>query len=72
MPYGFAHGFCVLSDFADLHSKVSQRYDPDDEAGLRWDDADVGIEWSIKSLAISDRDTKPPNFRNANRILVNR
>lgn len=60
MPHGFAHGFCVLSDYADLHYKVSQRYDPDDEAGLRWDDADVGIQWPVKTPVISSRDGMHP------------
>ena len=63
MPHGFAHGFCVLSDYADLHYKVSQRYDPDDEAGLRWDDADVGIDWPVRAPVISSRDGGHPLLR---------
>ena len=63
MPHGFAHGFCVLSDYADLHYKVSQRYDPDDEGGLRWNDTDVGIDWPVRVPVISDRDGKHPLFR---------
>lgn len=63
MPHGFAHGFCVLSDYADLHYKVSQRYDPHDEGGLRWDDTDVGIDWPVRVPVISDRDGKHPLFR---------
>lgn len=56
MPHGFAHGFCVLSDYADLHYKVSQRYDPDDEAGLVWNDSDVKIDWPLKEPCVSQRD----------------
>lgn len=56
MPHGFAHGFCVLSDYADLHYKVSQRYDPDDEAGLVWNDSDVEIDWPLKEPLVSQRD----------------
>lgn len=56
MPHGFAHGFCVLSDWVDLHYKVSQRYDPHDEDGLLWDDADVRIDWPIVDPVISPRD----------------
>ncbi len=56
MPYGFAHGFCVLSDFADLHYKVSQRYDPSDEDGLIWNDGEVGIDWPIAAPLVSKRD----------------
>lgn len=56
MAHGFAHGFCVLSDYADLHYKVSQRYDPNDDGGLRWNDLDVGIEWPLNTPIISERD----------------
>jgi dTDP-4-dehydrorhamnose 3,5-epimerase len=63
MAHGFAHGFCVLSDFADLHYKVTQRYDPHDEGGLRWNDPDVGIEWPIREPIVSDRDQAHPLFR---------
>ena len=56
MPHGFAHGFCVLSDWADVHYKVSERYDPQDEGGLIWNDTDVGIEWPLHDPIISLRD----------------
>lgn len=58
MPHGFAHGFCVLSDWADLHYKVSQRYDPRDEGGLLWNDEAVGIDWPISDPVISPRDRR--------------
>lgn len=58
MAHGFAHGFCVLSDWADLHYKVSQRYDPNDEGGLIWNDSDVKIDWPIKDPLISERDAR--------------
>lgn len=63
MPHGFAHGFCVLSDYADLHYKVSQKFDPHDDAGLRWDDPDVAIDWPIKSPIISAKDRRHPLLR---------
>jgi dTDP-4-dehydrorhamnose 3,5-epimerase len=63
MTHGFAHGFCVLSDFADLHYKVSQKYDPQDEGGLLWSDQDVGICWPISKPVISERDMSYPNLR---------
>lgn len=56
MTHGFAHGFCVLSDYADLHYKVSHRYDPSDEGGLIWNDGEVKIDWPIKDPRISERD----------------
>jgi dTDP-4-dehydrorhamnose 3,5-epimerase len=63
MAPGFAHGFCVLSDWADLHYKVSRRYDPADEGGLRWDDPDIGITWPIASPRVSPRDAAYPVLR---------
>ena len=58
MPHGFAHGFCVLSDFADLHYKVSKNYNHQDEAGIIWSDPLINIEWPIKNPIISDRDNQ--------------
>lgn len=63
MAHGFAHGFCVLSDWADLHYKVSQRYDPNDDGGLRWNDSDVGIEWPVSTPVITERDRNHPFLR---------
>lgn len=62
MAHGFAHGFCVLSDWADLHYKVSQRYDPHDEGGLLWNDQDVGIAWPIADPIVSPRDRRHPRL----------
>jgi dTDP-4-dehydrorhamnose 3,5-epimerase len=67
MAPGFAHGFCVLSDFADLHYKVSQLYDHADEGGLVWNDRDVGICWPIANPIISDRDSAYPALRQLDR-----
>lgn len=63
MPHGFAHGFCVLSEYADLHYKVSQRYDPSDEGGLIWNDSEVKIDWPIKDPIISERDARHRSLR---------
>jgi dTDP-4-dehydrorhamnose 3,5-epimerase len=62
MPPGFAHGFLVLSDFADLHYKVSGEYDPTDEGGLIWNDIGVGISWPIENPIISLRDKQFPSI----------
>jgi dTDP-4-dehydrorhamnose 3,5-epimerase len=56
MAPGIAHGFCVLSDFADLHYKVSRFYDPSDECGLIWNDFSININWPIESPIIHQRD----------------
>lgn len=63
MPPGFAHGFYVLSEVADLHYMVSERFDPADDAGLRWNDPDVGIQWPATSPVVSAKDQKHPLLR---------
>jgi dTDP-4-dehydrorhamnose 3,5-epimerase len=63
MAPGFAHGFCVLSDVADLHYKVSRTYDHADEGGLLWSDPDIGIRWPIASPIVSKRDSAYPVLR---------
>ncbi len=60
MAPGFAHGFCVLSDYADLHYKVSQQYDPNDDGGLRWNDPEIGIVWPVDPPIMSNRDKNHP------------
>ncbi|MEO1943485.1 MAG: dTDP-4-dehydrorhamnose 3,5-epimerase [Candidatus Thioglobus sp.] len=63
MAPGFAHGFCVLSDFADLHYKTSLIYDPEDEGGLVYNDPEIGIEWPISAPTLSNRDLEYPCLR---------
>ncbi|MHB8689897.1 MAG: dTDP-4-dehydrorhamnose 3,5-epimerase [Solirubrobacteraceae bacterium] len=63
VPDGFAHGFCVLSELADLVYKVSTYYDPAAESGFAYDDADVGIQWpDTVELALSQRDREAPKL----------
>ncbi len=63
MAPGFAHGFYVLSDLADIHYKVSRVYDPEDEGGLRWNDPNVGIRWPGAPDSVSPRDAAYPRLR---------
>jgi len=63
MAPGFAHGFCVLSETADLHYKVSRVYDPADEGGLHWNDQQIGIRWPIDLPIVSPRDASYPPLR---------
>lgn len=63
IPKGFAHGFLVLSDYAEFCYKVSDFYHPNDEGGLLWSDPEVGIEWPIPEgmeLNIIERDQNWP------------
>ena len=62
VPVGFGHGFAVLSDVADVVYQVSSYYDPATEAGIAWDDPDVGIEWGIDNPLLSERDQRAPTL----------
>jgi dTDP-4-dehydrorhamnose 3,5-epimerase len=67
MAPGFAHGFCVLSEFADLHYKVSRIYDHADEGGLVWNDPEIGIRWPIEKPVLSNHDAGYPRLRDITR-----
>ena len=62
MPPGFAHGFCVLSERADIAYKVNTFYSPPDERGLRWDDPDIRIDWPVSDPLVSERDRHHPGL----------
>ena len=65
IPEGFAHGFCVLSDVADVEYKCTAEYDPRGESGFRWDDATVGIAWPVGAGLLSPKDATLPNLHAA-------
>ena len=67
IPRGFAHGFLVLSDEAIFTYKVDNIYAPQAEAGIRWNDPDVGIQWPIDldKVMTSEKDLKQPFLRYA-------
>jgi dTDP-4-dehydrorhamnose 3,5-epimerase len=58
VPAGFGHGFAVLSEEADVAYQVSSLYDPDTEAGIAWNDPDVGVDWEVENPLLSERDKK--------------
>ncbi len=58
IPEGFAHGFCVLSDVADVLYKTSHVYAPAYEQGIRWNDPAIGIQWPTGEPLLSERDIK--------------
>lgn len=67
IPRGMAHGFLVLSDEAIFTYKVDNPYSPQTEAGIRWNDPDLAIQWPINlaQLKTSEKDLKQPFFRDA-------
>ena len=60
VPEGFAHGFCVLSETADVLYKCTDFYAPDDEGGILWSDPGIGIDWPINDPLLSDKDSHYP------------
>src|SRR5919107_2338156 len=64
-PIGFAHGFCVVSEIADVFYKQSNYYSDEHERGIKYDDPDVGIEWPVPvdELIPSQRDTDAPTLK---------
>ncbi|MBQ2216584.1 MAG: dTDP-4-dehydrorhamnose 3,5-epimerase [Prevotella sp.] len=67
IPRGFAHGFLVLSDEAVFTYKVDNVYAPQAEAGIKWNDEDIAIEWPIdpKDLILSEKDTRALSLKEA-------
>jgi len=63
IPRGFAHGFVVLSDVAEVVYKVDNVYAPDYDGGVIWNDPDIGIDWPIEEPVISKKDQKLPTLR---------
>jgi dTDP-4-dehydrorhamnose 3,5-epimerase len=62
IPDGFGHGFCVLSDEADVLYRVSSYYDSGLETGVAWDDPQIGIRWPISDPIVSERDRNAPRL----------
>jgi len=62
VPAGFAHGFCVLSEVAEVLYKTTQEYAPDSDAGIIWNDPDIGIQWPIGTPILSEKDAALPRL----------
>ncbi|HEY1534713.1 MAG TPA: dTDP-4-dehydrorhamnose 3,5-epimerase [Polyangiaceae bacterium] len=62
VPVGFAHGFCVLSEFADVQYKVSTPYDAATECGIAYSDPDLNVQWPVASPILSARDQQAESF----------
>lgn len=60
VPVGFAHGFAVLSETAEVEYKCSDIYVPQDQMAVRWNDPDLGIAWPIRDPLLSDKDRQAP------------
>jgi dTDP-4-dehydrorhamnose 3,5-epimerase len=66
VPEGFAHGFLTLSDSAEFLYKTTDYYSPEHERAIRWDDADIGIQWPTSDAPVlSNKDQQAASFKEA-------
>lgn len=63
IPAGFAHGFCVLSETAYFTYKCTDIYTPSAEGGIIWNDPDIGVDWPLKDVLLSDKDQVYPKLK---------
>ena len=63
IPRGFAHGFVVMSDYAEFAYKCDALYHPEDEGGIMWNDAAIGIDWpDVGEIILSEKDKVHPSL----------
>ena len=60
IPRGFGHGFVTLTDHVEFLYKADNYYAPEADAGIRWNDPDINIEWGIAKPILSEKDNKNP------------
>jgi len=70
VPAGFLHGFCVLSERAEVEYKCTELYDPGGELGVAWNDPDIGIKWPIAEPALSAKDAAAPRLADVGERLM--
>ncbi len=70
VPPGYAHGFCVLSDVAEMAYKCTALYEPADDAAVRWNDPQIGIDWPISSPVLSAKDNEAPMLKEIENLVV--
>lgn len=65
IPRGFGHGFVTLTDDVEFLYKADNYYAPEADAGIRWNDPEIGVEWGIENPILSEKDKKNPFLKNA-------
>lgn len=60
IPHGFGHGFVTLTDDVEFLYKADNYYAPEADAGIRWNDSDIGVEWGLETPILSEKDRKNP------------
>ncbi|MDA0739479.1 MAG: dTDP-4-dehydrorhamnose 3,5-epimerase [Nitrospirae bacterium] len=67
VPPGFAHGYVVLSEIADVHYLCTDFYEPNDEYGIRWDDEALKIAWGMTAPTVSEKDQTLPRLQDVSK-----
>lgn len=70
IPEGFAHGFCVLSDDADVLYKVTAEYAPELDRGIAWNDQEIGVAWPVRDPVLSGKDATLPRLQDADNNFI--
>lgn len=63
IPRGFAHGFLTLTDDVEIQYKADNFYAPECDGNIRWDDADIAVDWPFAPTILADKDAKAPTLR---------
>lgn len=69
IPRGFGHGFVTLIDDAEFLYKADNYYAPEADAGIRWNDQDIGVEWGIENPILSEKDKKNPFIKDCKELF---
>jgi dTDP-4-dehydrorhamnose 3,5-epimerase len=69
VPEGYAHGFCVLSEIAQVEYKCTELYDREDELAIAWNDPDLDIAWPVEAPRLSAKDARAPRLREIDGLL---
>ncbi len=70
IPRGFAHGFLTITDDVEVQYKADNYYAPEADAGIRWDDPTIKIEWPFAPTILSDKDEKAPHLESRRDIGI--
>lgn len=69
VPPGFAHGFLVLSEAAEVEYKCTDFYNPSDESGIVWNDPEIAVKWPVAAPLLSERDKNAPRLKDVLSLL---
>ena len=69
IPRGFGHGFVTLSDDVEFMYKADNYYAPEADAGIRWNDPEIGVEWGVENPILSEKDKKNPLLKDCKELF---